>query len=250
MSLTLSLIYLFFFKSVFGITTLVIDPGHGGGDDEGAVYHQKKEAQLSLSISKELKTHIEANSNWRVILTRESDTLTELSDRVNVAKSNDANLFLSIHANASPSPKSQGVEFYLQNQLPIDQNSLFLASEEIKSIQKPNAAGESSSIESIVSDLKRTSNLLKSYELSWELLNSWSATSKKTRSKRIHQAPFYVLTQNNIPSVLVEVGFISNKEEAEKLSKPETQKQIASDLFQGLLKFKENIDKPSSKALH
>lgn len=249
MKLVLSLLIFFFSKSIFAMTTLIIDPGHGGTED-GAVYNNKREADLCLTIAKVLKNHIEAASDWKVILTRETDQTLELSERTDISKKNQAHIFLSLHANASTAPSAKGVEFYLQNQLPMEQNSLFLASEELKSLQKINQKNSKNDVENIISDLKRTENLLRSYELSWHLLKNWSSSTLGTRHRKIHQAPLYVLTQNTIPAVLAEVGFISNKEESEKLSSSEHQKQMAIDLFNGLLKFKENIDKPTSKALN
>lgn len=226
---------------------VMIDPGHGGVDT-GAVYGPAKEAEITLKVAQHLKALLDGSVEFQVGLTRTQDSALPLPDRVHIAEKEKADLFLSIHANASPDKRARGVEFYFQNQLPADEESLFLASLENQVIKDRTPADSSDNISkksdvlAIIEDLKRQTKMRSSYALSDRLLKAWNPNGSKN-SNVIRQAPFYVISKTNIPSVLVELGFISNPKESQKLIQTQYQKEIAQKIFQGLQAYKEMMDK-------
>jgi N-acetylmuramoyl-L-alanine amidase len=227
---------------------VMIDPGHGG-TDAGAVYGPAKESEISLKVAHHLKSLIEKSKDFSVTLTRSADQNLSLQERVQKAEQEKADLFISIHANASTDQRARGVEFYFQNQLPPDEESLFLANAENQSLQEAPANAPSlskkSDVTAIIEDLKRHTKMQNSYVLSEKLLKSWG----KKESNAIRQAPFFVITRTTIPSVLVELGFISNPKESQKLIRSEYQKEIAQKIFQGILDYKEMVDKAALSRL-
>jgi N-acetylmuramoyl-L-alanine amidase len=138
------------------------------------------------------------------------------------------------------------VEFYFQNHLPADQDSLYLANQENQIVQEANLGEQNltkrGDVLAILEDLKRQNKMRTSYNLSERLLKAWRKSESRV-SHIIRQAPFYVISKTSIPSVLVELGFISNPKESQKLIQAEHQKEIASKIYQGLLDYKEMIDK-------
>lgn len=226
---------------------VIIDPGHGG-TDSGAVYGKAREADIALSVGKELKRLLEADPHFQVSITRENDHMLSLQERVQMAEKNKADLFLSIHANSSPDKRARGVELYFQNHLPADEETLFLAANENQMLKTVEATSDASSdptkkndVLSIIEDLKRQDRMSSSLKLSLSLLQSFSRPLKpdqKTEANVIRQAPFYVVSRTHIPSVLVELGFITNPKEAEKLVQASYQQEIAQKIYSGLRQYK------------
>ena len=110
---------------------VVIDPGHGGSD-AGAVYGDAKESDIALKVSLQLKKLLEKDRDFKVSLTREADFNLSLEERVQKAEKQKADIFLSLHANASNDQRAKGVEFYFQNNLPADEEAMYLANLENK----------------------------------------------------------------------------------------------------------------------
>lgn len=225
---------------------IVIDPGHGGVDD-GAVRGKLREAEIALKISNELATQLRAKNN-EVILTRQSDKAVSLKQRTDLAEKEKADLFISIHANASEDIRAKGVEFYFQNQLPADEEAAFLASKENQAIthdshQEP---GESD-VAQILADLQRNHKLQSSFDFSRMLAETWSIDGTK-RSRMIRQAPFYVISQTTMPSVLVEVGFVSHKGEGPLLTTHVHQREIALQIAKAVDEYKEQMGSGRSLA--
>lgn len=226
---------------------VMIDPGHGGVDT-GAVYGEAKEAEITLKVAQHLKAMIDASSEFKSGMTRTQDLAMPLPERVHAAEKENADLFLSIHANASPDKRARGVEFYFQNQLPADEESMFLANLENQVVKDGQSSEGSDRISkktdvlTIIEDLKRQTKMRSSYVLSNHLFKSWNPNGSRN-SNVIRQAPFYVISKTNIPSVLVELGFISNPKESQKLIQPQYQKEVAQKIFKGLQAYKEMVDK-------
>jgi N-acetylmuramoyl-L-alanine amidase len=221
-------------SSVFA-AKIVIDPGHGGVDD-GAVRGKLREADIALKISNELASQLRAK-NHEVVLTRHSDKAVSLKARTDIAEKEKADLFISIHANASEDVRAKGVEFYFQNQLPADEEAMYLASKENQAIAHDfqSETGDSD-VAQILADLQRNYKLQSSFEFSKMLAESWSIDGTK-RSRMIRQAPFYVISQTTMPSVLVEVGFVSHKAEGPMLSTQIHQREIASQIAKAVDEF-------------
>ncbi len=236
--------------------SVVIDPGHGG-TDTGAKYGSAKESAIALQVSKILKKLLENEKSIQTSLTRDTDQSLTLPERVHIAEKKKADLFISIHLNASRNAKAQGVEFYFQNQLEPDEETLYLANLEN---QKNSDLGEAfnndktltkkGDVAAIIEDLRRTYKMGQSHLLSQKLFSSWSQQLNIGKdSNPIRQAPFYVISKTKIPSVLVELGFLSNPKEADKLNNPNFQAQIAQSLYKGLMNYKEMIDNSQARSL-
>lgn len=211
---------------------ILIDPGHGGMD-HGAVRENIRESDVVLKVAKQLKNLLDQDPRFKADLTRTSDVDLGLDARVQKAKAKKFDLMMSIHANAADDARAKGYEIYFQNHLPPDEETLFLANlENQKNKMKSTDDSEAyaSDVQAIIGDLKRQYNLLASKNLSTFLFESWNSH----KSSVIRQAPFYVLTKADVPAVLVEIGYMSNPKELEKLTELKYQKEIARQLFVGL----------------
>lgn len=227
--------------------SIAIDAGHGGSD-HGAVYKKMYESTVTLGIAKELQAVLEQDPQFSPFLVRSDDRTIELHDRVRLARQKDSDLFISIHANSSPDPGSHGMEIYFRNELEPDQESLRLANQENQLKMARKGSQKMGDIQSITQDLNRSTNTLRSYELSWHVVDQWKVPFSTKRRQTIKQGPFHVIHQG-IPSVLVEVGFITNEKEAMRLLSQDYQKQTATAIYKGLKDYKETLDKGQTKAL-
>ena len=218
----------------------MIDPGHGG-TDHGAVYAGVKEADLVLSVSQKLRQLFQNDSRFVIEMTRHEDRTLTLQDRVHKAETQKADLIVSIHANAAQDPRARGVEFYVQNPLPTEEESLFLAHQESQIVaanafHEDDSLSKSKDVAAIIEDLQRQNKFFKSLELSELLKKSWQ-TSRPKSLVSIKQAPFYVISQSRIPSVLIEIGFLSHPQESQLLKDVNYQKEIAEIIHNGILKY-------------
>ena len=215
---------------------ILIDPGHGGSD-RGAVRGPFVEAELALKISKKLSQKL-TESGHKVWLTRTTDVLLPLHRRSEIAKEIAADAFISIHANASVDPRAQGVEIYLQNQLPADEETMYLANLEN---QNQKAMSESIptwstniDVSAIVQDLYRNHRFHQSADLAKLVYRNWPDSLMKTSHHYIRQAPFFVVSQTDAPAILIEVGYLSHRAEAERLYTEAAQDQIVNGIAKGL----------------
>lgn len=230
---------------------VVIDPGHGGAD-RGATRGKVQEADITLKVSLMLAHLLRRDPDFEVSLTRTKDSTLSLSERTRFARRTKADLFVSIHVNSSVDPRAHGVEFYFQNQLPPDEESMFLANKENQDedLEKLDfyipdtidTAGLSNDVIHIIEDLVRNWRIRSSSQLSQWFSKTWTGT-RKSKSYTIRQAPFFVVKHSPTPSALVELGFLSNRHDVKKLVRSSYQSQMARSLHQGLRKFKENMDK-------
>lgn len=232
---------------VYSRMHIAIDAGHGGSD-HGAVYKSIHESTVTLGIAKQLQKILEQDAQFSSFLVRADDKAIELHDRVRLARQKDSDLFISIHANSSPDPGSHGMEIYFRNELEPDQESLRLANQENQLKLARKGSQKMGDIQSITQDLNRSINTIRSYELSWHVVDQWKVPFSTKRKQPIKQGPFHVIHQG-IPSVLVEVGFITNEKEATRLLSVDYQKQTATAIYKGLKDYKETLDKGQTKAL-
>lgn len=231
---------------------VLIDAGHGGRDT-GAVRGKLRESEIALKVSKYLEDLLMKDERFSVAMTRETDTKIPLAKRTQIAKDVNADVLLSIHLNTSADSRAHGKEFYFQNQLPVDEDILFLANREnsedddagagaMRIGEKISAAND---IKFILDDLGRNHRIQSSGALSKILFNNWVKTegASSIGSRSIRQAPFHMVSNVNIPSVLVELGFLSHVTEGPRLAEADYQKTLAKSLYEGLVKYKETMDK-------
>ncbi|MEQ1878907.1 MAG: N-acetylmuramoyl-L-alanine amidase, partial [Bdellovibrionia bacterium] len=183
---------------------------------------------------------------FRVTLTRHSNDTVSLSERTDLARSVKGDVFLSIHANSSIEPKPKGAEIYFQNQMPPDEESRYLASRENKGVEVAGDSGKAKTdVASIIDDLARSYHTHQSYSLVRAVRTMWA---KSGSNPVIRQGPFHVLYEVSMPSALVELGYLSNPDESKWLAKPETHRALAQILYEGLIQFKEKLDKKTPKS--
>ncbi len=252
-----------FFISAYFLQTLasaaplavVVDPGHGGAD-HGAVRQGLKESEIALKISLELAERLKKDPAFKVTLTRSQDESLTLYERTAIADRVKADLFLSIHCNSSEDPRAAGPEIWFQNQLPVDEEALFFANRENQEGADEHRTSVDEQISTqtdllrILEDLQRNNRLSLSHELSKILITQLQKAGTKHNTRAIRQAPFHVVTLINIPSVLVETGFITHRHEGPRLADPAYQKEFAENLYIGLTKYKEKIDKERAASLN
>jgi N-acetylmuramoyl-L-alanine amidase len=204
--------------------TVAIDPGHGGKDPGAIGFKKYYEKDIVLNIGKYLQE--ELKNDFNIVMTRNTDKFITLSERSKIANRAGANLFVSLHVNASRDPKAEGMEvFYFSKK-----SSPY--AEKIAAFE--NSFGEKygekiSSIAQIAGELAYQKNMEKSISMA-KSLNNKLAQVLKMRNRGIHGANFAVLRGFNGPALLVEVGFINNKNDIAKITKPANQKLIAKEI--------------------
>ncbi len=221
-----------------GITTIVIDPGHGGIENGAKGKFGAAEKDITLAISLKLKTIIERNFAFRVVLTRDRDIDRSLEDRAAVANNNKAYLFISIHANSSYRKNARGSETYFLSLNATDEEARRLAYLENNEpdLEDQIASEEEDDIKMILWNMAQAAYLKQSSQLA-ESIQIQLNVLLKTRNRGIKQAPFKVLTGVACPAVLVEVAFISNPEEEEQLGTERFQDNVALAIYNGLNNF-------------
>lgn len=204
--------------------TIAIDPGHGGKDPGAVGFKKYYEKDIVLNIGKYLKE--ELGQDFNIVMTRSTDKFITLSERSRMANKARANLFVSLHVNASRDTKSEGMEiFYFSKK-----SSPY--AEKIAAFE--NSFGDkygekTSSIAQIAGELAYQKNMEKSMGMA-RPLNDRLSQMLKMRNRGIHGANFAVLRGFNGPAMLVEVGFINNKKDLAKITNTANQKLIAKEI--------------------
>ncbi len=223
-------------KEIVEIKRVIIDPGHGGKDPGAIGPRGLKEKDVVLKIAKRLGKILKKKYNIEVIYTRDRDVFIPLEKRTFIANSKKADLFLSIHANASRQRKARGIETYILNWT-TDKEAMRVAARENK-ISMNRMQKSSGSIQTILQDLARDKKKDESMKLAHNVQGSMVNALKKDYNKVIDlgvkQALFYVLVGAEMPSVLIEVAFISNYEEEKRLSGNSYSYKIAEAIAKGV----------------
>lgn len=217
--------------------TIVIDPGHGGKDPGAVGPNGLQEKTIVLDVSKALQRLIRQHlPRYRVIMTRDKDAFVPLTERTKLANDSNAVAFLSIHANASKRSKVQGIEtWYFSFEAKTERAQRIATRENNMSLH------QFSELERILRDLEATDRINQSALLAGAtqkaLLNTLSERFKIVPARGVDGAPFIVLLRTEMPSILVEIGFVSNKREAKRLRRQAYQKALAQGIFEGLRTF-------------
>jgi N-acetylmuramoyl-L-alanine amidase len=216
------------FKLPLNIKTVVVDPGHGGKDPGAISATGLEEKDLNLKVSKYLKDELEQRG-FKVILTRSGDKYLTLQERVDVARQNNADLFISIHSNSSRSRSLKGVEMYHLSaaRFNSEERAIDLAKEECSKMKEMPFDAEV-----ILWDMLLSKNYTLSIEFSHALYFNFKNLGFNVKPPK--KAPFYVLRLAYVPSVLVEIGYISNRYEERFLKRDSYQSQIAEAIALGV----------------
>ena len=229
---------------------IMIDPGHGGRDPGAIGVGGLKEKTVVLAISKRLGKKLESRLPVQVFYTRETDVFVPLPERTAQANAVKADLFLSIHANASENPHLQGVETYHLNNTD-DRATIRLANFEngLQHLRQPPQVG--SELSEIVSDMIHNDKLEGSVILAHVLQSSMmtQVTKRHTRARNlgVKKGPFYVLVGAEMPCVLAEVSFLTHRVQGKLLRSSTYREAIAEGLFHGIARFiKEELPRMES----
>lgn len=218
---------------------IVLDPGHGGHDPGAVGPKNLYEKNVTLDIALKLKKILMEDPLNEVFLTRDRDIFIPLEERTAIANRKNADLFVSIHANASPKREAKGVETYMLNWTDDEEANRVAARENAISIKKMREMNRQMDIVDVIkSDLIRENKRDESIKLANYIQRSLVTTINDDRKRSINlgvkQALFYVLFGAKMPSVLVEVSFISNPEEERLLSSDAYRSEIARGIAKGL----------------
>lgn len=223
---------------------IAIDPGHGGKDPGAIGKHLGiKEKDVTLSISRELKSLLDADPNFKAVMTRNGDYFIQLPNRTEIARKNRANYLISIHADSSPSSENlKGSSVWvLSNRRANDELGKWLEDREKQSELLGGAGSVLSNaneryLNQTVLDLQFSHSQRTGYELGKTVLGKLANVTPLAKSNPQH-ASLSVLRSPDIPSILVETGFLSNATEEQRLATAGYRRQVANAIYQGLVAY-------------
>jgi N-acetylmuramoyl-L-alanine amidase len=221
------------------LRTVVLDPGHGGSETGAEDKGGLAEKDVTLSISRRLRSLLQDRLGLRVILTRDGDRNPSHDERTAIANNNKADVFVSIHADASPSREARGSSVYF---LSYGSSEASMAGTS-RSAARSSGGDSDSSLDFILWHMAQASHLSQSSRLAEIVQEELLAATGSDRVNRgIKQNTFRVLKGATMPAVLVEVGFISNPEEEQLLGSDAYQERVSEALYRGILRFKDLYD--------
>jgi N-acetylmuramoyl-L-alanine amidase len=219
--------------------TVVLDPGHGGEDPGASGKRGSREKDIVLAIAKRLKAKIEEHPNMRVMLTRDGDYFVPLGTRVEKARKVQADLFVSIHADAFVQPTARGSSVFVLSEKGASSTAArWLADKEnlADTIGGVNVKSHDRQLASVLFDLSTTAQINDSLKLGKSVLTEIGGINRLHKGS-VEQAGFAVLKAPDIPSILIETAFISNPEEEAKLLDDAYQNQMAEAIVKGIRRY-------------
>lgn len=221
------------------VRLVVVDPGHGGSETGAAGPGGLWEKDLTLKLARQLQAELRRDPGLRAVLTRQDDSQVDLLKRAKLANDLQADLFISIHANASEVVGAAGFEtFFLSLEATDDEAGKLAALENVTLNLKAAPDPRLNDLELILGDMAQSEHLAES-ELFASLVQERLSRVMQTENRGVKQAPFRVLMQAAMPAVLVEVGFLSNLSEARSITRPETQAKIVQALAASVFAFRD-----------
>lgn len=228
-----------------GVSRIVIDPGHGG-HDPGVLGKGMNEATLVLDIALRLEKLLAKEPGLEVVLTRRSDVYIPLEERTELANRQSADLFLSIHANASRNIAAKGIETFFLS---------FASSPEAEAVaarENSASAREMHQLPDIIKAIALNNKLDESRDLAnmvqESLVTGLRKSNKEVRSRGVKKAPFVVLIGAAMPSVLAEISFVSNKQELSLLKTAAYKQKIAESLFNAVMRYRRSLKTQTTMA--
>jgi N-acetylmuramoyl-L-alanine amidase len=222
---------------------IVIDPGHGG-EDSGAVGRNGLiEKEVTLDIARKLQNLLQDAKNFPVVLTRDKDELIPLERRAEIANQNQADLFISIHANASKKRSARGSETYFLSAAKNEEarTAAALENSSLRFEQTSDSSRNSSDLDFILMDLVQNEFLTESSDLA-SIIQKHLKKELTLPDRGVNQAGFVVLNTVYMPAVLVETAFISNPEEEALLKSDSFRQKIAQAIFESIMEFKKKYE--------
>lgn len=210
---------------------VVIDPGHGGVDPGARGVSRVHEKDITLAVSREVRKQLERKGGYKVILTRDRDVFVRLRDRVAIARKLGADLFISIHADSMPNNRVRGASVYTLSEKASDAEAAALAEKENKVdlIANMDLSVETPEVANILLDLAQRESMNRSAQFA-ELLARELKRETRLLTNTHRFAGFAVLKAPDVPSVLVELGFLSNSKDAQLLRRKSHQVKLAAGI--------------------
>ena len=216
---------------------IVVDAGHGGKDHGAKSARGTHEKNINLTIARHVKTILVNRFKYRVVMTRKDDTFIPLKARSEIANNRNAELFVSIHANAAKRKSAHGIETYFLGTTNNDRALATAARENGALVYSV----KDDKVQQILASLITTTRINDSSRLAGTVQdNLFRSSRKKFRELKnlgVKEGPFYVLHGANMPSILVEVGFLTNRKESRMLAKPDYLYRLASSIAEGIHKY-------------
>jgi N-acetylmuramoyl-L-alanine amidase len=221
-----------------GVSRIVIDAGHGG-HDPGAQARGVVEAELVLDIALRVEKLLQKQPGVEVVLTRRTDEFIALQERTAIANREGADLFLSIHANASSSAQAHGIETYFLNFASNLSAAAVAARENAASGQAMNELPDI--VKAIALNNKLDESRDFATQIQHSMIESLGKSNKTVKDLGVKQAPFVVLIGASMPSVLAEISFVTNPQEARLLKNNNYRQRIADALFNAIRKYQASL---------
>ncbi len=220
------------------VKRIMLDPGHGG-KDPGAMAYGLKEKDIVLQLAKELAPILRREMDCEVSLTRDRDLFIPLEERTAIANTKGADLFISLHVNAHPSKKIRGMETYYLNLSTSDEAM------RVAAMENATSTHQMSDLQNILADIMKNSKISESAKLAAKVQQSIVKTGKGKypgiKNLGVKQAPFYVLIGAEMPAILVEAAFITNKEDADNLQNTAFLQELAQQIAVGVKAYMEEL---------
>ena len=228
------------------VRTIVIDAGHGG-KDTGALGKTTKEKDLNLSVALKFGAYIEENMpDMKVIYTRKTDKFVDLDERAKIANRNNADVFVSIHCNSASSTSARGAETYVMGESKNEKNLEVAKKENAAMLLEENTDAydnfDPNSTEAyIIFSLTQSVFQQQSLQLADKIQQQLVGRANR-HDRGVQQAGFWVLWRTAMPSILIELGFISNEKEEQFLNSEKGQSQLALAIYRGFEEYKREYE--------
>jgi len=229
------------------VRNIVLDPGHGGSETGAVGASGLREKDLVLQIARRLRESL-TSAGFRVLLTRDEDRGVDLMTRTAIANHAGADLFVSIHANASGSAVARGAETYYLSSGAPDAQAGSLAGRENGPAAPGPVSYPSEEIQLVLWEMAQSAQLARASRLA-EMIQSELNSLSGLQDRGVRQAPFRVLVGATMPSVLLEVGFLSNPDEAQSLAQPDYQDRLCAAVTAAIRRFAESIKREDKAEL-
>lgn len=222
---------------------IVLDAGHGGVDPGAIGYSGVYEKNITLAMAKELKDELDKTGKYKVYLTRKRDVFIPLRDRVKIARKYDADLFLSIHADSAKNRKATGLSVYTLSEKASDKEAAALAEKENKAdiVAGLDFAEHSKEVSDVLLNLAQRETLNRSAEFATFMVQEMRK-STHTLQNTHRFAGFAVLKAPDVPSVLLELGYLSNRTEEKQLQQKSYRKKLAVSAARSIARYFDNME--------
>lgn len=220
------------------IKSIIIDAGHGGKDPGAQGISGLKEKTVVLDIARHVKDYLQ-EAGLKVILTRDKDEFVSLADRTEIASKTNADLFISIHANSNPSKKTEGMEvYYCKTSSKRDLDEEQRTKNERTFVKRLNSK-HTPMLQEIVADMMYVHKVSQSEDLAKRIVND-SSVDIGSPNRGARPCRFFVVRNTLIPAVLVEVGYLTNRNEERKLSSATYRQKLAVSIARSIIKYVTN----------